>query len=79
MTQQPVKIPNAFFRITGELGGLFVKDHDKQGEFPGLVNDNNQFDGWCDLFDACKLSETMRNILFEVTSPMIRFNVCNNG
>jgi hypothetical protein len=69
MAQQPVSIPYGFFRITGELGGLLV-GHDKQDEFPGLAGDKNQLDGWCDLIDACKLSETMRNMLFEVTAPI---------
>lgn len=74
MTQKPFKIPYAFFQITGELGGLLVGDQEKEEELISLVDNNNQLSGWCDLFNACKLSETIRNVLFEVTWRMTQIH-----
>jgi hypothetical protein len=60
--KQPIKIPNAFFRITGALDDVFIVDNTQQP-----IKATTGLEGWYDLFTACRISTRLTNELFEVT------------
>ncbi|KAI9335885.1 hypothetical protein BD770DRAFT_246604 [Pilaira anomala] len=58
--KRPLKVPVAFFRITGGLNEMFVEDPNDT-----MVQVPEQIRGWIEVFTACKLSTKITDNLFE--------------
>lgn len=58
--QATLRVPIAFFRITGSLNGLFQAQNDGNTE-----QDDDKITGWHHLFKACVLSTELTDALFQ--------------
>jgi hypothetical protein len=58
--QAPLRVPIAFFRITGSLNGLFQAQNDGNA-----VQGDDKITGWHHLFKACVLSTELTDALFQ--------------
>lgn len=55
--KRSLRVPKAFFQITGSLNGLFEAEEDDR--------DDDKMVGWHQLFTACKLSTELTDALFQ--------------
>ncbi|KAI9259156.1 hypothetical protein EDC94DRAFT_612496 [Helicostylum pulchrum] len=58
--KRPLQVPMAFFRITGGLNDLFIKECNDDS-----VQTSEKLEGWFQVFTACKLSTNLTDELFE--------------